>query len=117
MSDESDIRGLVETELATVAEGARREWLRGMLVSPRRLQLEWGYGRPGERLECWLVGQSPDGRVRLVYCERGFGPTYPWGFVNADDDYMGMDCQWHASLEHAAIGAGLLTAPPGYEVP
>ncbi len=28
-----------------------------------------------------------------------------------------MDSQWHSALEDAAINAGLLPAPPGYEVP
>src|SRR4051812_18437027 len=117
MADEAAIRVLVEAELANVAEPARRAVLKAVLVPPRLLTLKWGYGKPGERYPCWLVGLSPNGQERLVYCAEGFGPGAPWGFVGITEDWMGMDCQWHVGLEHAAIGAGILAAPPDYEVP
>jgi hypothetical protein len=111
------IKQLIDTELAKVADHSRRERLRSFLVAPELLSLRWGYGQPGDRFDCWLVALSPDRKDRLLYCEQGFGPTYPWGFVGIEEEWMGMDCQWHAGLEDAAIGAGLLDAPPGYEVP
>lgn len=117
MIDLGHIRRLVDAELAKVSDPARRDALAAVLVPPQPLSLEWGYGKPGERYVCWLVGLSPDGKERLVYCETGFGPSYPWGFVGIREDWMGMDCQWHVSLEDAAIGACILPAPPGYEVP
>jgi hypothetical protein len=52
-----------------------------------------------------------------VYSPEGFGPSDPWGHIRSTDDSLGMDSQWHVGLEHAAIGAGILEAPPGYEVP
>ena len=115
MPDESDIQRLVEAELAQIVDIARRDALRAVLVSPKPLMLKWGYGKPGERFQCWLVGLY--GTERLVYCDKGFGPSYPWGFVSIDEDWMGMDCQWHLGLEHAAIGIRALSAPPNYEVP
>jgi hypothetical protein len=117
MTDETKIRDLLEAELVKIADPARRAALTAVLVPPRRLVLKWGYGAPGERYECWLVGLSPNGKERLVYCEHGFGPSDPWGLVGTEEDWTGMDCQWHVGLEHAAIGAGILPAPPGYEVP
>jgi hypothetical protein len=117
MPDVNDIRRLVDAELAKVTDSARRDALKAVLVPPQLLSLKWGYGEPGERHECWLVGLSSSGKERLVYCEKGFGPSDPWGFVGVEENWTGMDCQWHVGLEHAAIGAGILKAPPGYEVP
>jgi len=117
MPDLDDIRRLVDAELAGVADSTRRDALKAVLVPPQPLNLKWGYRNPAERYECWLVGLSSNGKERLVYCEKGFGPSDPWGFVGVAEDWMGVDCQWHVGLEHAAIGAGILKAPPGYEVP
>jgi hypothetical protein len=108
---------LLEGELVRVTDSVRREKLKALLVPPRQVSLPWDYGRGGERFDCWHVGQSQDGGTWLVYCEQGFGPAFPWGFVFPAFDSLGMDSQWHVSLEDAAIGAGLLDAPDGYEVP
>lgn len=114
---EYEIELLVARELALVADPNRRELLALALVPPSRISLGWNYGTANDRLDCWLVGRSPDGNVLLVYGDRGFGPSFPWGYVHPDDDSMGMDSQWHSGLEDAAIAAGLLVAPPGYEAP
>lgn len=118
MSDtEAHITALIAGELARIGDAARRGRLRALLQRPARLSLAWEYGEAGERFDCWQVGCSADRRVLLVYCDRGFGPAFPWGFVFADEGSMGMDSQWHSRLEDAAIVAGLLRAPPGYKVP
>ncbi|HEY2840193.1 MAG TPA: hypothetical protein VGJ26_13645 [Pirellulales bacterium] len=117
MTNERDIRQLVDIQLLTIVDPSRREALKERLVSPQPLSLKWGYGAPDERFQCWLIGFSKDGKLRLVYCDQGFGPEYPWGIVGASQDWMGMDCDWHVGLEHAAIGAGVLDAPPDYEIP
>lgn len=117
MAHLNDIHGLVAAELSNVADPARRNALKAVLVPPQRLSLKWGYGQPGERYDCWLVGLSPNGQLRLMYCERGFGPDYPWGIVPVAEERMGMDCDWHVGLEHAAINAGILPPPDNYEIP
>ena len=66
--------------------------------------------------KAWVVGHSDDGGIALVYSDKGFGPSFPWGYVYTHDT-LGMDSQWHSDLEDAAIGARLLDAPPGYAVP
>lgn len=114
---EPDITSLIAGELARIGDAARRRILQALLQQPTRVRLAWDYGQVDERFDCWQVGGSPDRRVLLVYCARGFGPSFPWGFVDADEDSMGMDSQWHSGLEDAAIVAGLLPAPVGYEVP
>src|SRR3954470_4603293 len=93
MADFDDIRDLVAAELAKIADPARRDILKSVLVPPQPLSLRWGYGKPGERYDCWVVGLSPNGRERLPDCGRGFGPDSLWGLVGVAEDWMGMDCQ------------------------
>ena len=112
-----NVTSLIDSELARIGEPARRSRLQELLHRPARVSLAWDYGQADDRFDCWHVGQSPDGRLLLVYCKRGFGPDFPWGFVFADDGAMGMGSQWHSGLEDAAIAAGLLPAPAGYKVP
>ena len=116
---EAHILSLVDAESVRVADPARRGALQAMLQDPARVSLAWDYGYAGERFNCWLVGRSPypDRPWLLVYCDRGFGPASPWGFVFADEDSIGMDCQWHSGLEKAAIVAGLLPAPADDQEP
>src|SRR4051812_18608673 len=101
------IKGLVAEKLRRITDAERRSALAAFLVPPVRLRLNWEYGAANEQLDCWLVGQSRDEPlVRIVYCEAGFGPAFPWGYVFGDS--MGMDSDWHSGLEDAAIGAGFL---------
>ena len=54
-----------------------------------------------------------------MYSEQGFGPAYPWGWLHINDSTLGMDSQWHASLEEAFINSGMWSGPmpENYEVP
>jgi len=111
------LQALITDELNRIADRPRRARLQNLLKPPELRSFGWDYGNAGERHQAWVVGQMPDGRVALVYAEEGFGPDFPWGFVFPADDSLGMDAQWHSGLEDAAIGAGILEAPPGYVVP
>jgi hypothetical protein len=111
------LRSLVDSELALVTDPVRRTVLQALLVERVRFSLAWEYGEADERFDSWLVGRSSDGAILLVYCERGFVPSDPWGYVFAHTGSMGMDSQWHSGLVDAAIGAGLVPAPAGYKVP
>ena len=104
-------------EVARVVPVERQRKLARFLSEPRATTRGWDYGADDERVTVWIVGQSPDDAVALAYAEDGFGPDFPWGFVFPNDDSCGTDAQWHSGLEDAAIGAGLLDAPPGYVVP
>lgn len=115
--ERSQVLDQIQIELKRIRESSRRECLQALLVEPREVSLSWDYGREGERFTCWQVGQSSDGKTWLVYCNQGFGPDFPWGFVFRRSDSLGMDSQWHVGLEDAAICVGMLEAPDGYEVP
>jgi len=102
------IESLIQSELAKIEENERRTRLSSLLISPRPISLAWDYGEPGERFNCWLVGESAAENVWLVYSEHGFGPSFPWGFVFPDRDSFGMDSQWYDRLEDAAENIGLI---------
>jgi hypothetical protein len=110
------IQSLIESELSRIMDRGRRSNLTTLLVGPTRLSLSWDYGEAETYFDCWVVGRSTDRHVLLVYCDKGFGPTFPWGFVFPTDDSLGKDDQWYCSLEDAAIVAGLIPSPPGHEL-
>lgn len=101
------IRGLVAHQLTMIAEPARRSALASILTEPRAEEGEWDYGVPGQHHPYWVVAE--DAGVVLVYCEHGFGPERPWGFLyTGEPEYtLGMDSQWTRSMEEAFIHSGL----------
>jgi len=112
------IRGLVAAELARIADDARRRALADLLTDPSAEEREWDYGPDGQTHPCWVIARHTDRGVALVYCQSGFGPTYPWGAVPVDLPRMGRDDSWFASLDDAFIVSGLWGGPlpPDYEV-
>jgi hypothetical protein len=111
------MRVLLKAELQRVTDPGRRQHLQSFLTEPSLRSFAWDYGPDGQRFEVWVVGLKPGGEVALAYAEEGFGPAFPWGFLDLAVDSLGMDSQWHSGLEDAAIGAGLVDPPPGYTVP
>jgi hypothetical protein len=110
MSDIERVQALVARELALVTDPPRRAALERLLVAPRQEERDWDYGAPGERYPYLVVAEAPAEGVVLVYCERGFGPEFPWGFLFTDDPEsasLGMDAQWNWYLEEAFIRSGL----------
>ena len=111
------MKALVSSELERVPETGCKDRLAGLLVEPSFVPLAWEYGAIGATRMCCIVARLEDGDQALVYCEDGFGPREPWGAISLGAASMGGDDQWYGSLYDAAIGAGLCSAPPDYEVP
>jgi hypothetical protein len=112
-----ELNVLVAEELRCLSDPARRRQLQIYLHAPELISVAWDYGQPNERHDVWIVGQSRDGELLLVYSDVGFGPQFPWGSIRRGADSLGMDSQWHSGLEDAAICCRLLGTPPGYVVP
>ena len=105
---------IVAQQLATISDGACRAALRSILVEPRVEVREWDYGAEYEEYPYWVVAEAPEHGVLLAYCEQGFGPEQPWGFLFMDEpEYatLGMDSQWNGSLEQAFVRSGFWPDP------
>jgi len=110
MVDNARIQALVDAQLALVEDPDRRSALAQLIVPPRQEEREWDYGAEGERYPYWVVAEAPDRGAILVYCEHGFGPDEPWGFLFTDKPEftsLGMDSQWGWYLEEVFVRAGL----------
>jgi hypothetical protein len=110
MADNTRIQALVDAQLALIEDSERREALAKLLVPPRQEERDWDYGVEGEQHPYWVVAEAPARGVILVYCEHGFGPEEPWGFLFTDEPEftsLGMDSQWGLYLEEAFVFAGL----------
>ena len=110
MTDSARVQALVAEQLGIIKDSDRRAALERLLVPPRQGEREWDYGRPGERYPYWVVAEAREQGIILVYCEHGFGPSSPWGFLFTDEPgvtSLGMDSQWDVYLDEAFITSGL----------
>ena len=110
MVTHDQILALVEEQMRGIQHECRRKELQRLLVTPRPEKREWDYGTIEEEYEYWVVAESEVHGVVLVYCDQGFGPDMPWGFLfNHDPEFatLGMDSQWNWCLEEAFARSGL----------
>ena len=116
-----EISALVERETQRITDPKLVKKIRELLVSPYPVEREWDYGAPGQQFTCWTVLEHHPSNTAIAFCSEGFGPSYPWGLVSLSGPYMniGMDCQWHVSLEDAMRNSMAWDGPnpEGYEVP
>jgi hypothetical protein len=116
----STIDRFVDDELARISDPVVVAAIRRLLVPPYAVEREWDYGRPGEKYPCWTILEHPPSNTGIAYCDKGFGPSHPWGLVFLSGTYMsiGMDCAWYATLEGAMRESMAWDRPnpPGYEV-
>ena len=104
------IKALVAEQLDLIEMPERRAALEALLVEPRLEEGEWEYGELDERYPIWVVAEAPGKRILLVWCDQGFGPSFPWGFLDKRDSgltSLGMDAQWCWYLEEAFMRAAL----------
>ena len=105
------VRALVAEQPSLVADPARRAALRALLLAePRAEARDWDYGASGEPYPYWVVAEAPERGVVLAFCDQGFGPEMPWGFLFTGGPAittLGMDAQWGWYLEEAFVRSGL----------
>jgi hypothetical protein len=88
---------LVESELAALDDARVTAHVRRLLVPPNPVMRDWDYGTEDEAYPCWSVLEHMATNTGIAYCERGFGPSSPWGIVFlAGTEYrsIGMDGGW-----------------------
>lgn len=115
------IRRLVAEQLAMIENVQRRNALAQVLLAEPRLEdREWNYGALGQRYSYWVVAEAPEHKTILVYCDKGFGPEFPWGFLLTNEPHpqtLGMDSQWNWYLEEAFVRSALWNGPIGPDEP
>ena len=98
----SDLKTLIESELAAVSDPRVIQQIRKLLVEPYVELRNWDYGEPGQQYPCWIVFRDMQSRTEIAYCEYGFGPRCPWGLVSSADEEqhrsMGMDSGWFTTF-------------------
>lgn len=102
------LKDLIAAELGMVGDERVVAAVRGRLVEPRAVVLDWDYGAPGQQFTGWLVfDDSAGSNTEIVYCAEGFGPSSPWGLINAGDlngrRLMGMDSGWFRTFPEAYL--------------
>jgi len=102
-----EIRSLVAYELSIITNPARRGALEQLLIAPVIRERDWDYKPPDQRYTYWCVAEAHDREIELAYCEHGFGPTFPWGWLYKRDPTFGNDGQWNWYLEEAFVRSGL----------
>ena len=97
------VSSLVRKELDQITDPALLSRIRELLVTPYPIERDWDYGTVGERFTCWTVLEHSPSNTAIAYCEKGFGPSDPWGLVFLSGDHMGigMDSGWFSTLESA----------------
>jgi hypothetical protein len=103
MLTSEDIAALTRLELTKITNPDLVHRIHELQVSPYVVQRDWDYGKPGEAFDCWIVLEHWPSNTGIAYCEKGFGPAYPWGLVFLTGEHMsiGMDSAWHSSLAWA----------------
>jgi hypothetical protein len=119
MVSDLDISKLVGCELVGIQDGELAACIQQHLVAPYVVSGRWQYGAPGKTYPCWVVLKDSESGTAVVFSEFGFAPAYPWGIMVLADLRMGMDCDWHVSLEQAVRNCPLWAGrnPPDYEIP
>ena len=121
MVTREDIADLTQSELTKITNSDLVGRIQELLVTPYPVQRYWDYGKPGEAFDCWIILEHRPSNTGIAYCEKGFGPAYPWGLIFLTGEHMsiGMDSAWHLSLEWAMRESMAWDGgnPDGEEVP
>ena len=109
----SEVQALVDTELVRIGDPGIVARIRRYLVSPYPVERYWDYGAKGERYTCWTVFEHLASNSVIAYCDKGFGPKYPWGLLSHSGEYMtmGPDFGWYPSLKDAFLDSRATEGP------
>ena len=82
MQNTRDISDLVEREILRISDKNLVQRIRELLVVPYPVERGWDYGAIDEQYVCWTVLEHPASNTGIAFCEKGFGPSDPWGLVS-----------------------------------
>jgi len=105
----------IDAELEYFESEAQTAAFRAVQAPPFIVQLPWSYG--GDELHnCAVVAEA--GISRIVFCETGFGPSFPWSLMRAEQSDLGADAGWCAYLYEVFTTSSMWSSepPPGFEL-
>ena len=114
--DASQLKKLIDHELAHLSDARVKTHIQGLLVEPKPTLRDWDYGKPNEKYLCWQVLNDNESNFGISYCESGFGPRNPWGLVwlESNEDKaisMGMDSSWYPTFLDAYFESSAAALP------
>ncbi|HEY4345402.1 MAG TPA: hypothetical protein VGN05_13715, partial [Parvibaculum sp.] len=97
------VKARVERELEHLRDIRVIKHIRDLLIESLPVIRGWDYGEPEEQYTCWTVLAEKGGTTGIAYCEKGFGPSHPWGLVSLTTNKdvpasMGMDSSWYQTF-------------------
>ncbi len=97
----TDINSLIDSEVNLILDHRVIELIRMYQIEPRLENREWDYSKDLTTYPCWIFWDHPESNTCIAYCNKGFGPTCPWGLLFISGKYlsMGMDSSWYSELE------------------
>jgi hypothetical protein len=112
------LKGLIEDELARVADARVTTHIRSLLIEPAPILRDWSYGAEGQQYVCWTLLEHHPSNTGIAYCESGFGPGAPWGLVSlrGPDMSIGMDSSWYTNFLQAYFESFAATELPIWRV-
>ncbi|QOZ31307.1 hypothetical protein [Bradyrhizobium sp. CCBAU 53421] len=114
------LKGLIETELATIDHEATVAFIRQRLVEPHAVMRDWDYGSSAQQYPCWTAFEDRSWDLALAYCNEGHGPQRPWGMVSISESgplaSIGMDTSWHPGFVAAFLDSGVASELPIWRV-
>lgn len=119
MTSAAEVAAALDADLHNLRDPRVRASIEAFRVPmPNPIRLAWDYGEPGETFDGWLVFDDPGQRMGIVYCEKGFGPTSPWGLITTGDTCpsMGMDSGWFRRFIEAYLESFSATDLPIWRV-
>jgi hypothetical protein len=100
------LKAMIEAELVVAADPGLGIEVRKWLVEPYSVRLNWDYGLPGEQFPGWVVfAHGAESETAIAYCDRGFGPSCPWGLTSSKEVNggrpIGSDSGWFPTFVEA----------------
>ena len=110
----SEITEIIEKELKFFESANQVEEIRNYLIKPQSKLFNWQYG--DETHEVYEIAKND--KEQIVYCETGFGPSFPWATISLNTNDLGQDGSWNAYLYEAFITSSLFSGsvPDNFEL-
>ena len=103
-----DLEAEIQEELSYFESDDQRKMFLEARTPIRIIEQSWQYS--DERHNCLIIAQ--DAQTQIVWCDTGFGKSFPWSTQRIGETDLGMDCDWHAYLYEAYVTSTMWPQDP-----